>query len=100
MLYNYSIGRLKTGNILDIESDDIVYSALADTYFVCLELEPGTYIHQVQLLQSVHFVLFFDFLFGQFPTLCRSSYSVSLVFMFVGKVISSFNVEMQSENTN
>ena len=49
MLYNYSIGRLKTGNILDIESDDIVYSSLADTYYVCLELEPGTYIHQVQL---------------------------------------------------
>ena len=59
MLYNYSIGRLKTGNILDIESDDIVYSALADTYYVCLELEPGTYIHQVQLLQSVHFVSYF-----------------------------------------
>ena len=59
MFCNYSIGRLKTGNILDIESDDIVYSALADTYYVCLELEPGRYIHQVQLLKSVHFVSFF-----------------------------------------
>jgi len=43
-----AIFELKTGNILDIESDDIVYSALADTYYVCLELEPGTYIHQGQ----------------------------------------------------
>ena len=68
MLYNYSIGRLKTGNILDIESDDIVYSSLADTYYVCLELEPGTYIHQVQLLQSVHFVSYFlTSYFDNFP---------------------------------
>ena len=40
------IGRLKTGSILEIDGDDIVYSSLADTYYVCL-LVDGTFVHQV-----------------------------------------------------
>ena len=40
------VGRLKTGSILEIDGDDIVYSSLADTYYVCL-LVDGTFVHQV-----------------------------------------------------
>ena len=40
------VGRLKTGSILEIDGDDIVYSSLADTYYVCL-LVDGTFLHQV-----------------------------------------------------
>jgi len=44
-LLHSAVARLKAGSIFEVEPRSIVYSSLADTYYVCLFVN-GTFVHQ------------------------------------------------------